>query len=113
MKGTPIWMQISYNPHSLTQADPATIKYELNYAGVGYSSGELPFDQGTAAEDPPHGLWGELYPARVGGYFQLPNGNGGTAFDLQASWYDIQYWKDYYATPAAKTSWGQLKTLYR
>lgn len=89
--GTSIWMQIIYNPHALTSTDPATLEYRAFYNGSLYSSGPLAFDLGNAAEDPPHGLWGELYPARVGGYYQLPNGNGGAAFDMTASWSNIQF----------------------
>jgi len=107
----PIWMEIAYNPHSLTQADPATIRYTCHYQGVTYTSGELPFDQGNPAE--PHGLWGELYPTTVGGYAQAPNGNGGALYTMQASWWDIQYYHDYWATPTTNTTWGKLKTLYR
>ncbi len=111
--GTPIYMEISYNPHSLTSADPATITYGLTYGGVPYSSGPLAYDEGNPAEAAEHGSWGELYPTRVGGYVQLPNWNGGAAYDRQASWWDITYFKDYYATPTTNTTWGQLTTLYR
>jgi hypothetical protein len=111
--GTPIWMEIAYDPHSLTEADPATITYTVAYLGNIYTSGPLPFDMGNPAEDPPHGLWGQLYPARVGGYFQVPNGSGGAFWDWQASWWDIQHFVNPWATPAKESTWGQLKSLYR
>jgi hypothetical protein len=110
--GTPIWMEIKYAPHALSQADPATITYTIVYNSVTYTSGPLPFDQGNPNEDPPHGQWGELFPARAGGYFQEPEGNGGAAYDLTATWTDIQYMGPE-ATPAQHTTWGQLKTMYR
>jgi hypothetical protein len=83
----PAYLEIVYHPHSLTEAEPATIEYHLGYMDNYYTSGPLAFDQGTPSEDPPHGLWGELFPARAGGYFQLPNGNGGAAFDCIATWW--------------------------
>ena len=33
----------------------------------------------------PHGLWGELYPAYVGGYVQAPNWNGGAAYNMNVA----------------------------
>ncbi len=113
VKGTWIWMEIAYNPHSLTAADPATITYTLNYGGVTYTSGQLAFDQGSAGEDPPHGLWGELWPATVGGYFQVNMIPGDPTAWGRAQWANIQYWSDEQATPARATTWGRLKTLYR
>jgi hypothetical protein len=106
------YLEIVYHPHSLTEADPATIEYHLGYLGNFYSSGPLPFDQGTAIEDPPHGLWGELFPARVGGYLQSPNNNSGGQWNWTATWWNIGYQGDG-ATPAARSTWGQLKTLYK
>ena len=105
------YLEIVYNPHSLSQTDPATITYNLGYQGTWYSSGPLAFDQANPAEDPPHGQWGELFPARVGGYLQLPNGSGGAAWDWIATWWNIGYNDD--PVPAKHASWGQLKSLYR
>ncbi len=109
---TPIWLQITYNPHALTLAAPATIQYKIFYNGVNYDSPELAFDQANPAEDPPHGLWGELFPARAGGYFQLPGGNGGAAFDMTATWDNITYTGPQ-ATATHNSTWGSLKSLYR
>lgn len=108
----PAYLEIVYNPRSLTEANPATIEYHLGYLGNFYSSGPLAFDQGTLIEDPPHGLWGELFPARVGGYFQLPNGGGAAGFEGHATWWGIGYDGDW-ATPASRATWGQLKTMYK
>jgi len=63
-------MGVVYRPNSLSELDPATIEYLVTQDATTYSSGALAFDQGTLAEDPPHGLWGMLTPAGVGGYFQ-------------------------------------------
>jgi hypothetical protein len=105
------YLEIDYNPHSLTQADPATITYNLGYGGSWYSSGPLAFDQANPAEDPPHGQWGELFPARVGGYFQLPNGSAGNPWDWIATWWNVGY--NDAPTPAVNPTWGQLKSMYR
>lgn len=76
--GSTVRMGITYNPHSLTMADPGTIEYTYTDASGSYSSGVIPFDQGNPAEDPPYGLWGILNDARVGGYYQ-PQVSGATA----------------------------------
>lgn len=70
-KGTTVRLGIIYDPHSLTQADPATIVYTYIVGGTKYQSPALAFDQGNPAEDPPYGLWGDLNDARVGGYMQV------------------------------------------
>jgi len=112
--GTDIWMEIVYSPHALTLADPARIIYKIYYQGVGYFSPALPFDEGSVGptEGDIHGNWGELYPTTVGGYFQLPGGNGGALYDMTAQWKKIHY-EGPAATPATRTTWGQLKTMYR
>lgn len=69
-KGDTVRMGVIYRPHSLSSLDPATIEYLVTMASTTYSSGQLAFDEGNPAEDPPHGLWGMLTPAGVGGYFQ-------------------------------------------
>jgi hypothetical protein len=111
VKGTTAHMEIVYFPHSLSSADPATITYNLTYASIAYTSGPLPFDQGNAAEDPPHGLWGELVPAYAGGYVQGYLGQG-VNVDFQGSWANICFENDQ-ATPTHHSTWGQLKTQYR
>jgi len=110
--GTPIWMQVSYNPNQLTLAAPATIQYKIFYNGVNYDSPWLSFDQANPAEDPPHGLWGELYPANVGGWFLTPKGNGGAAYDMKATWTNVQFVGPQ-ATATTNSTWGGLKSLYR
>ena len=79
-KGTTVREEVIYNPHSLNQADPGTIVYNLTMGGTTYTSGVLQFDEGNPAEDPPYGLWGILNDARVGGYIQIVgNETGGPA----------------------------------
>jgi hypothetical protein len=85
--GDVIHLEIIYRPNSLTEADPATIEYIVN----GKSSGELAFDQGTVAEDPPHGLWGILTPSQVGGYFQFFLNDSGPTGTVTANWTNICY----------------------
>src|SRR5262245_38543740 len=71
--GTTIHQKITYNPHSLSSTDPATIEYVYRDSSGTFSSGPLAFDQGNPAEDPPHGLWGMLNEAHVGGCVQVIN----------------------------------------
>jgi len=108
--GTDIYMQITYAPHNLTVADPATLIYTIVYQGQTYNSPVLPFDQGNPAEG--HGEYGALYPARAGGYLQEPNGSGGALFNWTGQWKNIRF-QGPSATPATSKTWGQLKTLYR
>jgi hypothetical protein len=112
VKGTPIRLQITYLRNGLSQLDPATILYELDYQAVHYSSPVLAFDEGNPAEDPPHGLWGILNEAKVGGHVQpfLQAGNPNANFT--ASWSDIS-WENLKPISVDESSWGQLKGLYR
>lgn len=68
-KGDTVRLGVVYQPNSLTSIDPATIEYLLTMGGTDYTSGALAFDEGNPAEDPPHGVWGMLTPAQVGGFF--------------------------------------------
>jgi len=70
-KGDTVRVGVLYNPKSLSPADPATIVYNVTLGGNDYTSGQLAFDEGNPAEDPPYGLWGILNDARVGGYVQV------------------------------------------
>lgn len=110
VKGMPIFLEMVYEPNSLSSGDPATITYNCSYDGGNYSSGPLPFDEGNVSEDPPHGLWGMLQPAYAGGWAQVHNGGpGGIA---HVSWADIQF--DGQLTTATETdSWGGVKDLFR
>jgi hypothetical protein len=109
--GTNIYLEYTYNPRQLNSALPATILYYVYYNGVSYYSPYINFDQGNAAEDPPHGLWGELFPAHPGGYVQVNSGNG-TANEVHVH-FDGFVFEGPSATPTTATTWGRVKTLYR
>jgi hypothetical protein len=109
VKGTPIFLEVTYLPNSLSMANPATIEYKLTYQGSMYTSGPLPFDEGNPAEDPPYGLWGMLNQTWVGGYVQ-PFIQSGTSFT--ADWQDICF-QDLLPVQTEESSWGELKDLYR
>ena len=75
-----------------------------------YDSPALPYDEGNPSENPPHGLWGCLHDAMVGGYFQ-PNVTGGTG-DLTCTWSNICF-EAMGVTPTSSATWGRIKALYR
>jgi len=107
--GTPIRLEMYYDPNSLTAGHPAAIEYRVIYGGSSYSSGALAFDQGNAGEDPPHGLWGILSPAYAGGRFQhFTNTPGSSA---EAMFTDITFGGC--TTPAKSSTWGNIKATYR
>lgn len=68
--GTDIHLGLTYKHNGLSSASPGTIQYDVVYNGTSYSSGPLNMDQANAGEDPPHGLWGILNDARVGGHMK-------------------------------------------
>jgi hypothetical protein len=109
VRGTTVHMEITYLAHGLTAADPATIQYKYVDGTGTYNSPVLPYDQGNPAEDPPHGLWGCLNDATVGGYFQ-PRANTGAA--LGCTWANICY-ENLDVVPTQSSTWGRIKTLYR
>lgn len=109
VKGDPIYVEMIYIPHGLNMANPATIEYKVVYKGNLYTSGPLPFDEGNPMEDPPHGLWGMLQPAWVGGYVQSFIHSGTS---LRADWQDICF-QDLLPVQVEASSWGRLKDLYR
>jgi hypothetical protein len=109
VKGTPIYLELTYLSHSLTQADPATIQYRVTYNAVTYDSPVLNYDEGNPNEDPPHGLWGCLHDAMVGGYFQ-PRANTGVG--LTGIFNSICY-ENLDVVPVQNSTWGRLKTIYR
>ena len=109
VKGTPIYMELTYRSHGLTQADPATIQYRVTYNAITYDSPVLNYDEGNPNENPPHGLWGCLHDAMVGGYFQ-PRANTGAG--LTATWANICY-ENLDVVPVKGSTWGRMKVLYR
>ncbi len=66
-KGDTIGLGMIYTPNSLTELDPATIEYTVDYDGSFYTSGPIPFDEGNPAEG--YGSWGMLDNTKVGAYF--------------------------------------------
>ena len=111
VNNTPIQIGITYIPNGLSSVSPAQVVYNVRYASTNYTSGLLNFDQGNTAEDPPHGLWGALNPWYAGGHVKMFVQTIGQPHGITASWSDIQYSTGPVAT--TKSSWGQIKKLYR
>lgn len=111
VRGTTVHMEMTYLPHGLSSADPATVEYAIRIGATSYSSGPRPFDEGNTTQDPPHGLWGALNPHYAGGYFQ-PNAGGGASVGLTARFSEICF-DNLQATPTTPSTWGRVKTLYR
>lgn len=109
VKGTTVFMQMTYSANGLTGASPATIQYRYTDGSGTYDSPVLPYDEGNIAEDPPHGLWGCLHDAMVGGYFQA---RANTQASLEATWSEICFTNND-VVPTLPSSWGRIKTLYR
>jgi hypothetical protein len=110
--GELIRLEIVYMPNDLTMANPATIEYRVTYQANFYTSGPLAFDEGNPAEDPPHGLWGILTPAEVGGHFQMFMGDSGIGGLLHARFLNICY-EALDVIPVEQSTWGAVKALYR
>lgn len=110
--GVTAHMEAIYLPNGLSMASPATIEYRISLGGgPTYTSGPLAFDQANPAEDPPHGLWGALYPHTVGGYFQLNPGDG-EPVGMVADFANICF-ESLAPTPAVPATWGRIKSMYR
>lgn len=109
--GQPIRMQITYLANGLSMASPASIQYECTYGGNTYTSPVLFFDEGNAAEDPPHGLWGSLNPSYAGGVTQMNNGSNGSNY--VCNWADNTWECLDCVVPTTKASWGKVKSIYR
>jgi hypothetical protein len=109
VKGTDIYMRITYIAHSNTIADPATIQYRVIHTSGTYDSPIIPFGEQNALENPPHGVYGCLHDAMVGGYFQA---RANTGVGLKAIWNEICY-TNLDVVPTESSTWGRIKTLYR
>lgn len=112
VKGTPIGLKILFRPNGLSLANPASMEYIVTYNAITYSSGQLNLDEGNTAEDPPHGLWGILNEARVGGYMQPRIVVGDANNNLTATFTNILYSPDS-PTATATGTWGRIKKAYR
>ena len=100
-----------YLPNGLSAGSPATVEYKLTYNNTQYSSGPLTFDEGNPSEDPPHGLWGILSPAYVGGYLQPRLEGGNPAAQARVTFTNIVFetWTD----PRAARSESRLRSAAR
>ena len=66
------------------------------------------------AEDPPHGLWGCLNNAFLGGQFKAYSGGGVVPAGLIATWSNINFQNlDDQPVPTHTSTWGRVKMLYR
>jgi hypothetical protein len=113
VKGTPITLDMTYDPRALDALYPATVQYQVFYQGQLYDSGEIPFDMGNPTQDPPHGLYGALYPHYAGGHMKaFAPGTTGPPTNFKAAWSNICF-AGPWATPVKVTSWNKLKAMYR
>jgi hypothetical protein len=112
VKGTTIHMSMTYisGPNGPSQTAPATVTYSTINTGITYTFGPTAFDQGNTAEDPPHGLWGELTPASVGGYAQCSHMSTQPT-TMTVSFSNICY-SNLQSTPTHNVTWGKLKAMY-
>lgn len=84
--GTTATLSIEYIANSNTAGAPGQIQYGYN----GLFSPWIQFDQGNPAEDPPHGLYGILSPAYVGGFMQNYGQSSGST-SVNADFNNIVY----------------------
>ncbi len=90
-KGNTIHLEVIYEPHYQNASNPGTIEYRLVYLGQSYTSGILPFGEQNPSEDPPHGLYGILNDARVGGHFKAFLDPHGNTVGAKATFSDIDF----------------------
>ncbi len=111
---TPISITMTYHPNGLSSASPGSVKYDLVWLGVPYTSGFLNMDEGNVAEGAVWGNWGILKDATAGGFFQARMDPASIAdpAHLKAEFSNIQF-STSQVVPAKATTWGQLKSLYR
>ena len=114
VKGTTVHMGMIYTPNvEMTLAMPATIEYIYD-DGTAYSSGPIAFDEGNPFENPPHGVFGILSPAYVGGHMQFNDMAGsGAGSNLNATWSNIVFQDLGTVVGDEDTSWGNVKSLFR
>ena len=112
-KGEAIFLQISYLPNQLSEAEPGTVEYTLEYQGATHTSGPLSFDMGNPDEDPPYGLWGILNEYAAGGYLQFFIGQGAADADANVTWEGIVFEDLGSVVAIESSSWGDVKALYR
>jgi len=113
VKGTPISLSITYLANQLNSTEPATIEYVVVYNSATYSSGPLAFDEGNPSEDPPHGLWGMLNEAKVGGYVQPLWASGGDPGATVIANFGGILFENLDVVGTTDNTWGAVKNLYR
>lgn len=113
VKGTPITLEMIYNPNGLTSANPGTIQYVVTYNSIQYASPVFPFDEGNPGEDPPYGLWGILNDAQVGGFFQVlwQQGAGDPDGSARVEYRDI-FFEACGPIPVEPATWGSIKKQF-
>jgi hypothetical protein len=89
--GDTVTLGIRYKPNGLSMASPGQIQYYVTLNSVDYTSGPIAFSEGNPAEDPPHGVWGILQPAEVGGVFQPQIDVGNPANGATAVWDNVTF----------------------
>ena len=114
VKGTTVRLTVIYQPTvDMDVNSPATIEYIYD-DGVSYSSGPLPFDEGNPAEADPHGTWGILSPAFVGGHMQYNNMVGaGDGASFHVEWGNVGFQDLGTVVATEESSWGGVKALFR
>jgi hypothetical protein len=114
VKGTTVNLKVIYLPNeTMDETAPATIEYIYN-DGTEYSSGPLPFDEGNPAEADPHGTWGILSPAHVGGHMQYNNMVGsGEGANFNVTWENIMFEDMGSVVATENETFGGIKALYR
>jgi hypothetical protein len=111
VKGTSIHLEMIYHANGLSVSDPGTIEFRLTYNSVNYSSGVLPFDEGTGSEG--YGTWGILDGAQVGGHAQVFLDSSNPDAQARAEWTNIVFQDLTLPTPVEQTTWGRIKAGYR
>lgn len=108
---TIIKLGITYLPRGLSSVSPAQVVYSARYNSINYTSGLLNFDEGNPAENPPHGVWGALTPWHAGGHMKMFAFPAAQPHGITGTWANIQY--STAPVPAKKSSWSNIKKLYR
>ncbi len=83
--GTTVRLGVEYDPQGLSAMSPGLVRY--SYGAL--TSGWLAFDEGNPAEEIPHGVWGALNNATVGGFVQVFGTTG--SGQVSADFSNIEY----------------------
>lgn len=111
--GGVIHLEMIYKPNALSASDPGTMEYLVRYQGGTYDSGPLACGPANPS-DPPHGTYGMEDDGRAGGIFAPfvgASGAGNGPGTATGTWSNIFFTG--LPTPTNKTTWGQLKNLYK